>query len=416
MSKYEPAGGSTYNLQSSIGSTDSSFTLSSFLEPVTGTPYTMALLNTSIVYFTIAPKTTGSEFVSGTTLTQNADGTCTVGGVTRGLAKKYPFTSDSAYKLPHSGQTQVIMSDAPQVFQKYLSVDNDETINGLITFAQPPVGVNPGGQPDASTTVKGVGKVSVAPVSPTSPVFVGDNDTRVPTVNMSTVTAGEVLALAGTSGTPTTGNEYVTAQDVSNAGVSSKIVRMNGTTYPAGNGSGITNVAAATTAAATKFSFITTPVTVSSSTAETALITASLPGGTLSTANGIRIKGFLSAFRLENNTNTATFRFKYGSTTLSTIVITESGANSVDQSGHFDAMIYATGATGTQKGSFALSLFGLNTSNNTLSGPIGGGGTNTGTATEDSTGTLSLIVTVQFSNNGVNTKVTLDSAVLEKIY
>lgn len=34
---------------------------------------------------------------------------------------------------------------------------------------------------DASTTVKGVTKVSVAPASPTAPIAIGDNDPRVPT-------------------------------------------------------------------------------------------------------------------------------------------------------------------------------------------------------------------------------------------
>src|ERR1035437_7153686 len=111
MSKYHTFGGTTYSLGQSIGSTDTSIILSSFLEPVTGTPYTMALLNTDIVYGTIAPKTTSSEFISFTTLVQNANGTCTLGGVTRGLAKKSPFTTDAAYKLPHSGQTQFIISD-----------------------------------------------------------------------------------------------------------------------------------------------------------------------------------------------------------------------------------------------------------------------------------------------------------------
>lgn len=133
-SKYAPFGGATYNLQSSIGSTDTSFTLSSFLEPVTGTPYTMALINSDIAYGTIAPKTTSSEFISFTGITQNADGTALLTGVTRGLAKKSPFASDSAYKLPHSGQTQFIISDAPQVFNEYVTLHNAETIDGLKTF------------------------------------------------------------------------------------------------------------------------------------------------------------------------------------------------------------------------------------------------------------------------------------------
>jgi hypothetical protein len=59
------------------------------------------------------------------------------------------------------------------------------------------------GSPDSSTSVKGIGRVSVAPASPTTPIFVGDNDPRVPT-------QAENDALAGT-GTPSGSNKYVTA-------------------------------------------------------------------------------------------------------------------------------------------------------------------------------------------------------------
>lgn len=57
------------------------------------------------------------------------------------------------------------------------------------------------GSPDSSTTVKGIGRVSVAPVSAATPIFVGDNDGRVPT-------QAENDALVGT-GTPSTSNPYV---------------------------------------------------------------------------------------------------------------------------------------------------------------------------------------------------------------
>lgn len=58
------------------------------------------------------------------------------------------------------------------------------------------------GSPDSSTSVKGIGRVSVAPVSATIPIFVGDNDGRVPT-------QAENDALVGT-GTPSSTNKYVT--------------------------------------------------------------------------------------------------------------------------------------------------------------------------------------------------------------
>ena len=97
-------------------------------------------------------------------------------------------------------------------------------------------GIAIAGSPDATTTTKGIGRVSTAPVAPATPIFVGDNDTRVPTQN-------ENDALVGTSGTATSGsNKLVDADDVSAAGVSGKIVRLSGTSYPAGNGSAITGL------------------------------------------------------------------------------------------------------------------------------------------------------------------------------
>ena len=74
------------------------------------------------------------------------------------------------------------------------------------------------GSPDASTTVKGISKLSSAPASPTEPIAVGTNDTRVPTQD-------ENDALAGTSGTPSSSNKYVTNDDTATTATASKIDR-----------------------------------------------------------------------------------------------------------------------------------------------------------------------------------------------
>lgn len=127
---YYPAGGGTYYLGSSIGSTNTTILLSSFLEPVSGTPYTMVLLNTTIAFGTIGPGTSSSEFISFTGITQNANGTAQLTGVTRGLSKKYPFLTSTTFKLPHSGQSIFILSDAPQVFDQYAALRNDNVFLG----------------------------------------------------------------------------------------------------------------------------------------------------------------------------------------------------------------------------------------------------------------------------------------------
>jgi hypothetical protein len=124
-------------------------------------------------------------------------------------------------------------SDPAQLFKSYVDKTSDETISSGIktlaagaklritdapsnsldavnkTYAD---GLAIAGAPDASTSTKGIAKMSVAPVSSTSPIAVGDNDTRVPPVNTSTMTAGQVAALASTT-TPGSGNKYISQTD-----------------------------------------------------------------------------------------------------------------------------------------------------------------------------------------------------------
>jgi hypothetical protein len=133
-SNFNTMSGQSFTLGSSISSTQTSILLTSFTVPVSGTNITMATMNTSIAYGTLAPGTSSAELISFTGITQNADGTATLTGVTRGLNKEYPYTEDSDFKQPHAGQTIFILSDAPQVFYEYPAKRNDETITGRFTF------------------------------------------------------------------------------------------------------------------------------------------------------------------------------------------------------------------------------------------------------------------------------------------
>jgi microcystin-dependent protein len=84
-------------------------------------------------------------------------------------------------------------------------------------------GVAIAGGTDASTTVKGITKMSVAPASATAPIAVGDNDDRVPTQS-------ENDAMAGTSGTAVSStNPFVDRVTLTGA-----IVMWGTTTAPAG--------------------------------------------------------------------------------------------------------------------------------------------------------------------------------------
>lgn len=163
-STYQPARGKTYNLQASIGRTNTSIALSSFTEPISGIPFTMSYLGTSIAYGTLDPQQpTRAELVSFTGITQNANGTALLTGVTRGLTNTYPFTSSTTLAVAHSGQSLFILSDAPQVFAQYPAKVNAESITGVWTFSStsaPLYDFNPNFNSAASTTFASIGYVA----------------------------------------------------------------------------------------------------------------------------------------------------------------------------------------------------------------------------------------------------------------
>ena len=182
MATFRTMSGQGFTLSSSISSTQTTITLSSFKVPVSLTDITMASMGTTTAYGTLAPGTSSAELISFTGITQNADGTALLTGVTRGLDKEYPYAEDSSFKQPHAGQTLFILSDAPQVFNQYGALVNDNTWSGRqqfpaggtasaavvgVTYSAPTQDIEIAtkkyvddiaisGSPDATTSVKGI--------------------------------------------------------------------------------------------------------------------------------------------------------------------------------------------------------------------------------------------------------------------
>lgn len=126
--------GTSYTLLTAITSSQTTIPLTSFTVPVSGAPITMALMNTDIAYMTIGPKTATSEFISFTGITQNGDGSATLTGVVRGLNKTSPFTTSGTFQLAHNAGVICILSNMPQIFNKFASLENDNTYTGVQTF------------------------------------------------------------------------------------------------------------------------------------------------------------------------------------------------------------------------------------------------------------------------------------------
>ena len=212
-----------YGSGSSVG--DTSITLVAFSD-IDGNILTMSDLGTS-GFGTMEPNTNQEEQIVFTGVTANANGTFTLTGVSHVLSK-YPYTQTSGLNVSHAGGTQFVLSDDVGLLDTFPNKNNAETITQPWTFTTPnfPVMSIPAtlpttdgqlatkkyvdtvaiaGAPDASTTVKGISKLSTAPVSPTNPIAVGDNDTRIPTAGQAAALPGNNTGIAVGSG-----NKYVT--------------------------------------------------------------------------------------------------------------------------------------------------------------------------------------------------------------
>lgn len=141
LGDFNPTGGGSYRLQSSVGVSSTVINLSSFKEPISGLNYTMAYLGSSIAYGTLDPQQpTKSEFISFTGITQNSDGSAQLTGITRGLSRT-PGTggcvASTTLTQSHSGQSFFILSNSPCFYSEYAVKRNNENITGLWTVLDP---------------------------------------------------------------------------------------------------------------------------------------------------------------------------------------------------------------------------------------------------------------------------------------
>lgn len=117
--------------------TASEIILSSFTLP-DGTLITMSMFGDT-GYMTLEPGTSKEENISFTGVTQNANGTATLTGVTKGLNFVAPYTSEALLKLAHAGGTIAIISNSAPFYNELSAKDNDETITSQWTFTDPKI-------------------------------------------------------------------------------------------------------------------------------------------------------------------------------------------------------------------------------------------------------------------------------------
>ncbi|MES2287159.1 MAG: hypothetical protein V4547_15815, partial [Bacteroidota bacterium] len=151
---------------------DTEIVLTSF-KTIDGVPLTMADFG-SVGYCTIEPNSgTQEEQISFSSVTQNANGTGTLGGVKNVLFVS-PYTETSGLAKTHAGGNILVISNTSGFYNTFLNKDDDATITGQFTFTTIPIStvlpLNPteiankeyvdsvalSGAPNASTSVQGV--------------------------------------------------------------------------------------------------------------------------------------------------------------------------------------------------------------------------------------------------------------------
>lgn len=155
-----------------------------------------------------------------------------------------------------------------------------------------------------------------------------------------------------------------------------------------------------------------TPVTVSNTTAKTALISFTLPGGTLGTTGGVWCRLYIYNFRFQGSSGVV-FSASYGGTAFA---ISESLVmNNVSTYGVIDILLLGSGSTNAQTGTIELMATGDFPNYGTIS--MVHPANQTGTAAKDSTSDQTFEVDVQFSGAGTaaNDKVTMQQAVVFQV-
>lgn len=93
----------------------------------------------SIGYSTIEPRSrTKQEIISFTGITDNGDGTDTLTGVTRGLNAKSTYLAGGVATDHNANVVIIVSSNNPQLYNKLVDTENDQTIGGEKTFTLAP--------------------------------------------------------------------------------------------------------------------------------------------------------------------------------------------------------------------------------------------------------------------------------------
>ena len=161
---FTPVGTTQFTLSGSgVTSSASTIQLNSFLLPDGKTPISMSMLG-SIGYGVIEPNNPIKiEDITFTGVTQNANGTAILTGVSRGMSFYSPYQASTTLAYSHSGGSYFILSNTAGFYgQQFALLNNTSTFGTLQIFQDPPIFINAATSTNQAASVAYVNSVVAA--------------------------------------------------------------------------------------------------------------------------------------------------------------------------------------------------------------------------------------------------------------
>lgn len=139
---FTPVSGKTYYLAGAgVTSSANTINLSSFTLPDPNNTPIQSSMFSGTQYGVLEAQTSKTEDITFTGVTQNANGTATLTGVTRGISFYSPFVASTTLQLAHAGGATFILSNPAAFYAQFLTNTNNNNIYGTFTFSStsPPV-------------------------------------------------------------------------------------------------------------------------------------------------------------------------------------------------------------------------------------------------------------------------------------
>lgn len=179
-----------------------------------GNSITAMPVGATLIYATIEPRSSSNqEIISFTGITDNGNGLVTLTGVTRNLNPQPPFTA-LAGVVSHGNNAEVILSNSPAFYNVFTQTDQVAVITVQWVFPTPTLPFSPAtkeyvdsvtiaGGVDASTSLKGISKLTTTPLKTLGTATITIASPAVVTKATHGLIAGDTIRFSTTGALPT---------------------------------------------------------------------------------------------------------------------------------------------------------------------------------------------------------------------